>query len=79
MAQSPNTTYPSTVTPPANQNPPPPTPQTGAPTNKVMLKSQVDSMDSKKRTTPRSPQTVYPDTSRYRIYSDDTLTNPKRR
>ena len=66
------------ATPPPVQNPPV-TPQTNAPPiNKVMLRSQVDSMDSKKRTAPAPTQKAYPDSTRYLIHQGDTATNPKR-
>ena len=69
---------------PASTPPPvqavPATPQTNAPPiNKVILKSQVDSMDTKKRNSPTPTQNVNRDTSRYLIYPGDTVTAPKRR
>ena|SRR5215203_1786686 len=55
----------------------PSTPKTGPPINKVILRSQVDSMDAKKRTTPPPSLQVYHDSTRYIIHQGDTETAPK--
>jgi len=66
------------ATPPVQ--PPPPTPQNvSPPINKVMLKSELDTMDSRKRTTPKTPQTIYPDSTRQLIHKGDTETVPVRK
>jgi hypothetical protein len=66
-------------TPPPIQTAPV-TPQPAAPpTNKVMLRSQLDSMDTKKRTTPPPTQKVYTDSTRYIVHPGDTETVPKRK
>jgi hypothetical protein len=65
-------------TSPQPVQPVPVPPQQGTPpTNKVMLKAQTDSMDSKRRTTPPS-QNVYRDTTRQLIHQGDTETVPRR-
>jgi hypothetical protein len=63
-------------TPPPVQNPPV-APQQGPPINKVMLRAQTDSMDSKRRTAPAPSQKVYTDSTRYIIHQGDTETAPK--
>ena len=67
-----------TATPPVQNVPTPP--QNGVPpTNKVILRSKVDSMYSTKRAASASPQNVYPDSSRMLIHQGDTETIPKRK
>ena len=63
---------------PPVQNAPVPLPQGTAPTNKVMLKAQTDSMDSKRKTSPPPSQNIYRDTTRQLIHQGDTETVPRR-
>ena len=66
-------------TPPPTQNAPVQPPRGTEPNNKVMLKAQTDSMDSKRKSAPAPSQNVYRDTTRYLIHPGDTDTAPKRK
>jgi hypothetical protein len=69
---------PASTPPPIQTAPVAPQP-IAPPTNKVILQSQLDSMDTKKRTKPVQSQRVYADSTRYIIHPGDTETSPKRK
>jgi hypothetical protein len=66
-------------TPPPVQTAPATPPRGTEPNNKVMLKAQTDSMDSKRKTTPPPSQNVYRDTTRYLVHPGDTETVPRKK
>src|SRR5438045_6286850 len=64
----------STPPPVQNQNAPVTPPRGTEPNNKVMLKAQTDSMDSKRKTAPPTVQKIYRDSTRYMVHPGDTAT-----